>query len=136
MGSPRKGAPPVFCTSHKFRVYIDAMETKLFEIRDIATFFTVAVLKGNPNHMCDRDAWLWRHGGWGDSEGYYFIPLQTPNRTQFDPYEYNDRTLRTAFHHIQANFDELCSGSVIDVEHILGETSTPKETEQNSQFFA
>ena len=49
----------------------------------------------------------------------------------YDPYNWTKcgRTMNVAHRHIEANWDKLASGDVVDVEFILGETSAPKESE-------
>lgn len=101
------------------------MQTKIFEVRDRATFIPVmaiAMLGTN-----DAQARLLKAAGFPS----YSPPLITIARldggdSNYDPYKWGDRTMHTAHKHIEANFDTLVDGDVIDIEFILGETSTKK----------
>ena len=107
------------------------MEIKFIEIRDIATLIPVMVLKGSPERLTPKEQALWAAGGWGIDEGYYCIPIGIPELTQYDPFKYNDRTFKEAFYFIRQNWDQLETGQVVDVRHILGETDMPCESHFN-----
>jgi hypothetical protein len=51
-----------------------------------------------------------------------------------DPYDWCDRTWTAAHRWIIEHWAELKDGDVVDVEFILGETTTPKESERHERF--
>lgn len=52
---------------------------------------------------------------------------------QYDPNRWGyGRTMEVAHQFITEHFDELPSGTVVDVQHITGETSQPKVSESVS----
>lgn len=50
----------------------------------------------------------------------------------YDCYDWNDgaRTMKVAHHYIQRNWATLKDGDVIDVQFVLGETTSPKQSER------
>ena len=102
------------------------MQTKIFELRDSATFIPVMAMR--LGYETVREAKLLVAGGWGAVPNYImFMRLDDIEaRAVFDPYHWDDRTFSTAHTYICNNFDMLESGDVIDVEFILGETNTKK----------
>jgi hypothetical protein len=82
----------------------------------------------------ESDRYLLRRAGL-DLEGSFNIALFNLQRGDgfLDPYNWAGapmvRTLTTAHKYIEENFDALETGSVIDVEFILGETKTIKRSE-------
>ena len=107
------------------------LEIKFVEVVDIATCIPCLLLKGKPDNMDNRQSWIWERGGWGDTEGIYLMPIQTPELTKYDPYDYKDRTFKTVLLHAQQNWNTINDGDVIDVEFVLGEKSAPKESWQH-----
>lgn len=99
------------------------MEIKLFEVRDSATFIPVIGIT-----ISGADGYLARRAGFG-SRCIYLIHM-TSNHCTYDPYDWGNRTMRVAHEHIEAEWDTLQSGDVIDVQYILGETTSPKESEE------
>lgn len=109
---------------------------KLFELRDSMTFIPIFAIR--MDYIPDRCHQTW------DSEVYLMkrcgYPLEHPQviigkvhgngKALSDPYEWNDRTFKTAHIYILENWDNLIDGQVICVEHILGERETPKESER------
>lgn len=106
------------------------MIIKLFEIRDRATFipcFAFSTISMN----VEQDYLLRRAGYAPDSHCVMFGNLsQSGNPACYDPYDWLDRTMRTAHGYIEKHWKELKDGDVIDVEFILGETPEPKESER------
>ncbi len=99
------------------------MTTKLFEIRDRATFIpAMAIL------VSGDDGYLMRRAGFGAAL-VYLIALAT-ERCAYDPYNWGNRTMLTAHNFIAENWDVLKSGEVIDVEYILGETKSITASKQ------
>jgi hypothetical protein len=98
------------------------MEIKLFEVRDRMTFIPFAVIKAGSNNNF-MDIFLLSFAGHVNSFFYYCLE----SGVFTDDYEstFNkSRTYYTASKYITEHWDDLASGSVIDVQYILGETST------------
>lgn len=116
---------------------------KLFEIRDSATFMPVmavrlSVANGEVGQADLREFRLLRRAGYSaeqieqDShqEPYVILCKLDGVEAQYDPYAWSrSRTLPVAHGHIIAHWDELESGSVIDVQYLLGESTEPKKSE-------
>ena len=111
-------------------------ELKFFEVRDRATCLPVCVLKLNrdSNHTSRTNALLQRVG-YGENPCYLLSRLGGGGRSEYDSYEWGDRTLHVAHVYISGNWDNLDDGAIIDVEFILGETLTPKETDVVNYMF-
>lgn len=114
------------------------MITKLFEVRDVATFIPVMAvkMKANPDTFhteCSEEYLLRRAGFWGET-GSNLIGLAMlsgeDSHMNFVPHLWNGRTMTTAHKYISEHFDVLNSGSVIDVEFILGESASKKLSER------
>jgi hypothetical protein len=108
------------------------MKTKTFEVVDRSTFIPMLAVKlssdGNEN-----DEFLLNRTGL-DRKGSYQICLIDLNSGigffNSDNWKKSGRSIFHAHEYIEKNFDTLESGSVIDVEFILGETSHPKLSER------
>lgn len=96
------------------------METKLFEIRDVATFIPVIAIR-----ISEADGFLARKMGYGKP---MVLVIKEPI-AHYDPYDWGNRTMSQAHMYIQKNWKALESGAVIDVEFILGITAQPKTSE-------
>ena len=104
------------------------MITKLFEVRDRGTFIPVIAIK--VSHDTPKEHYLLARSGYTEERNYVLLArLQGSTEMNYDPYEWGNRTMQQAHHHITEHFDELEPGAVIDVEFILGETSSPKRSE-------
>lgn len=108
---------------------------KMFELRDHATFIPViAVLVDPAAAEVESEAWLLRRCGYPYGKVNVILLNargdvgKTANGT-CDPFDWNDRTYQTAHNYIIDNWNSLVDGQVICVEHILGERTTPKESE-------
>lgn len=112
------------------------MITKLFEVRDIATYIPVMASKMDPSNEAER--YLIARAGYGtvpseQNEYIMLVPIDGGcSRATTDPYNYPTgiRTLREAHKYIKEHFDELENGAVIDIEYIMGETNKPKKSER------
>ncbi len=104
------------------------MITKTFEVRDRATMIPVLATKIEPG--CEADRYLLDRCGYCFSKGVIVTRIYGDPICNVWTWEWNDRTMQTAHLYIYQNFDDLESGSVIDVEFILGETTTPKTSER------
>ena len=100
---------------------------KLFEVRDAGTFIPVMCIE------CKGDSYLMRRAGFVDR----MILLVNMNSWKcayflYDPYDRLPcaRTIPQAHQYIEEHWSSLVSGQVIDVQFILGETTTCKESEE------
>lgn len=111
-----------------------SIEVKFFEVRDRGTFMPAMAIKMTPRRNIDED-FLMQSAGFSPEEPFcielIFIEI---NKCNYDPYEWKDRTCSVAHQYIQKNFDALKSGSVVDVEYILGETKRPKSKDRFSSY--
>jgi hypothetical protein len=104
------------------------MKSLVLEVRDRATFIPVVCTKLKSRHLQERK--LMRRAGYNEGEPYVMLTsLVEPKATHYDPYELGPRTLKVALDYIIKNWENLEPGQVIDVEYILGETQTPKQSE-------
>lgn len=113
-----------------------SFKTKTFEVRDRNTFIPCIGIKVfgqhsliGPNDPSEKDLYLARRAGYGEAM-ILFMRLYGSFKAYYDPYDWGDRTMKTAHSYIQKNWKDLESGSVIDVEFILGETKSPKISER------
>lgn len=109
------------------------MEIKMLEIRDRATFIpALAIRLGS---RTEQERYLLARAGFGrapeDHRTYVILMRWNTNRAEYDPFEWGDRTMRAAHHHLRGYWDSIKSGDVIDVEYIMGATSKPKVSESN-----
>lgn len=106
------------------------MQTKGLEIRDRATFIAVMATKvasGNAEEL-----FLTRRCGFAEQTDQIIVMRTANFEATYDPFQWTgSRTMKVAHQYIIANFDTLVAGDVIDVEYILGETTTPKLSESS-----
>jgi hypothetical protein len=102
------------------------MEIKLIEVRDRATCMPVLAIKLQPEDS--RQEWLLARAGFGSDPYVVYIPLVS---APWDPFEHGDRTRVTSHRHLVENWDSIVDGAVVDVSHILGETSQPCKSDQS-----
>src|SRR5712664_4097777 len=110
------------------------METKTFEIRDSATFIPCLAIRMKAQGNM-RDRYLLRRAGYEDRDGgrdLIFLIHLNSNTGRYSPFDWGNRTMVEAHRYIEANFDDLPTGEVIDVEFILGESKTRKLSEEIS----
>ncbi len=110
------------------------MIAKLFEVRDVGTFIPVLAVQMGPGG--GRDRYLLDRAGFGATESAQersvtLIQINGGSGAAYcDPYDWGGaRTMVVAHDYILRHFDALESGAVVDVEHILGETTAPKAAE-------
>ena len=105
------------------------MQVKLFEIRDRATFIPIMATKVDYYNI--EQKYLLERAGYGfPSQMVILTQISSGSGNSLcDPYDWGDRTMRTAHEFITANFDILQDGDVVCVESILGERYTPVESE-------
>lgn len=106
------------------------MEVKLFELRDHGTFIPLLCIKPSYDVLDSFVArMVWRYG-YKDSRAVIVLHMGSPERgCQSDPYGWNDRTFTTAHAHVEANWESLKTGDLLDVRVILGEATEPCESE-------
>lgn len=111
------------------------MITKLFQLRDRMTNIPVMATRLDPGNAGDHS--ILSRAGYGSSvgeQGAYIVLTKIAGgemASHYDPYHWRgNRTMTEAHKHLLGGrFDELPSGSVIDVQFLLGETTAPKEFE-------
>lgn len=116
------------------------METKLFEVRDTATFIPVLAVQIEFSNADWRERYLCRRAGYGPDHSPPLVIVcrleasGVDRNATYDPFAWcadnGTRTLCEAHQYIAAHWYELRSGDVIDVQFILGETKEPKKSEQ------
>jgi hypothetical protein len=105
------------------------MITKLFEIRDRATFIPCFAILMESNE--EVESYLLRRAGYGPATNMViFGRADGHGKAFYDPYDYCDRTMKTAHQYIADNFHTLQTGDVVCVETILGERPEPKISER------
>jgi len=105
------------------------MKTLTVEIRDRATKINaVAIKPGHPSNSTETLAMAsWNGYNLGNNE---IILIRLSDAVAQDRVQnWEDRTMYNAHKFIQANFEKLSDGDVIDVEFILGETQKKKTAE-------
>jgi hypothetical protein len=105
------------------------MTSKTLEIRDEGTTLPILVIRLDPKD--EKEKRNLSHAGFGNTaekqSGYFILcKLLNTHQATHDPYDWNSRTMREAHLYISQNFDQLESGSVVDVQYILGETKKSK----------
>src|ERR1043166_523083 len=124
------------------------LRTKLLEIRDRNTMIpALAVEMIEPQGECclqsdaaGRDARLWllaARCGYRQDKDHPTILLTYLDGGRpacADPYDWGDRTMKTAHVWITEHWHELKDGDVVCVEHILGERETPKISERLDRY--
>ena len=117
------------------------METKIFEIRDRATFIPALAIRLQTTNKgedigLNQEIWLLRRAGYAlkDLDNGRFIILVTlasgVGKAICDPYDWASDTLTPAHDYIARHWDELTHGQVIDAEFIRGESAAPKQSER------
>lgn len=120
------------------------MTLKLFELRDRGTFIPIFAFRCRPTRAEDIDLFhaerflLGRAGFMiGNDDPHIIIgrlDCDFPGVSQctYDVHAHTGmaRTFTEAHRYIATHWDQLPSGAVLDVEFILGETTTPKVSER------
>ena len=110
------------------------IETKLFEVRDRATFIPVVAIscaRGQP--LNDEEDFLLGRSGYGRGVDCILLTRLSGGGANYDPYQWGNTPLQTAHSYIEANWKELISGEVIDCEVIRGESTVKKLSERVEQ---
>ncbi len=112
------------------------MEVKTIEIRDRITFIPALAVRFTPWQEDPQDEYLFRRAGY--REPYVLLVKLTDALSYFHPFDWDERlsgrTMGTAHQYLLDHWDEIPSGSVLDVEYVLGETKTPKVSEKDEVF--
>ena len=106
------------------------------------TFIPVLAVKMDCNELVGDERFkencLLRRAGYPTSNNFKEEPgfviltkLDGGEPANIDPYQWHNRTMREAHEYIRYQFDNLTTGDVVDVEYILGETTSPKVSERN-----
>ncbi len=104
------------------------METKIFEVRDRATFLPVLAVRLAPAN--EQDAYLLMRCGYRVGTNIMLTPLSGDRRATCDVYNHDTATLREAHEYIMNEWKNLVTGQVICLEYLRGERSTPKLSER------
>lgn len=129
------------------------MQAKALEVRDRMTFIAmlaVEMIPGRPYPLftamsedglkASLDAhvarnYLLRRCGYPDDERPMILMTRLDgdaHHATTDPYVWNDRTFHVAHKYITEHWAELKDGDVVDVEFILGETASAKQSEREA----
>lgn len=113
------------------------MQAKALEVRDRNTFIAVLAIDMNPtDDLLGSQRYLLRRVGYPcDGRPNVMITfLGGGRRADNDPYGWDDgaRTFPVAHAWIIEHWSEIRDGDVIDVQFILGETTTKKLSERGS----
>ncbi len=109
------------------------IESKVLEIRDEGTFIGVLAIRmlgTNP-----VQAYYLRRVGYPNDGSSIMLMMLSDGKATNDPYEWPGlrmglRTMPVAHEFIISHYTELSDGDVVDVQFILGETTTRKVTER------
>jgi hypothetical protein len=112
------------------------MTIKTLEVRDSGTNISVMAIQMLGSNSIQRYFIHDRTGHPKDGSSIVVMCLDGKEATN-DPYEWSDhrlnmgpRTLPVAHNYIIEHWEHLSDGDVVDVEWILGETSSPKQSER------
>jgi len=124
------------------------MQVKLFEVRDAATFIPCfgILMSPTPNWSGpvydygpdgtsnEAETHLLRRAGYGFEYPLVLFGRLEGGETNHDPFNWRgpSRTMPEAHRFITLHWKDLESGTIIDVEYILGETKTSKVSERVS----
>lgn len=112
------------------------LHCKTFEVRDRSTFIPCYAVLTSPRDLEEADHYLLRRAGYGEGRRLVILGRLDCPRTNgsatYDPFAWDNRTMRHAHHHVEENWDSLQSGAVIDVEYMIGESATEKKSERLS----
>lgn len=108
------------------------MKTKVFEVRDAATFIPVVCVEINSTDRV-QEKYLVSRMGFSPERRYIQLVWVSASKTEYDPFRWNDRTMFNAHQWIRENWDSLHGGEVVDVEWILGEKKTVKASESEEE---
>lgn len=104
------------------------METKLFELRDRMTF--IPIIATRCTSLLTDEQYLLRRAGYSNNTQLILLTRLEGGKAFCNAYDWGDRTFQVAHEYITKHWPSLKTGDVIDVEYILGETGSPKQSEK------
>ena len=106
------------------------MTPKCLEVRDAMTFIPVVAIDTSAANEGQR--YLLRRAGYSHDGSAILLVNLNDARASNDPYGWGgSRTMTGAHLYIEAHWDTLQDGDVVDVEFIRGETEFPKKSERH-----
>lgn len=109
------------------------IEIKFFEVRDHGTCMPAIAIKMSHVGRNEAEQFLLENAGYAPDEVSavcIFLAFIGVNVCNYDPYSWKDRTKQVSHLYIEENFDNLESGSVVDVRFILGESKVPTASDR------
>lgn len=115
------------------------MNVKLLEVRDRGTFIPVIAIlmqsNANQSEPYNAELYLLSRAGYGshNASPCVLVSKLDGGEACYDPYGWKcgiARTMPEAHNFITNNWSEIKTGDVIDVEFILGESTTKKVSER------
>lgn len=103
--------------------------SKFVAVMDRGTRLPLIAFKVSPDNM--KECVMFQTHGFGINphEHTFFYSINS-GTCSYDPYKMGDRyTLTPACVYIRDHWDEIESGSVVDAEHLRGETDDPRQWE-------
>lgn len=111
------------------------MEIKFLEIRDSMTFIPAFAVR--LASRSEQEAFLCARAGFGTQPNgaYIFLTRLSDGETNHDPYNWTGNRTMRAVHLwlLDVAWDGIVSGDVVDVQYLMGEADTPKESERLCQ---
>jgi len=103
------------------------LEVKLFEVLDRVTCCSLLAVRFR-GVQSDKERWILHRAGFSEDAPLIQVTELETGQTERDPYKWRsvNRTLFEAHKYLLAHWDELSSGSTIDIEYILGEKPSPR----------
>lgn len=115
----------------------DSMENKLIEVRDIGTTLSILFIRLSAESV--SESFLLSRAGYGRRPQEYIIAIDLvhPLRVWLNPFEtrmatQGARTFYLAHEEMTRNWENYRHGDVLDVQYVLGETTSPKISERFS----
>ena len=110
------------------------LDAKLVEIRDSGTCIPAMAIRMPCGNSSVGFCYLHRRCGYPEDGSSIMLMCLDDGKATNDPYGWQDlnmgpRTMPLAHDYIIDHYDELADGSVVDVEHILGEAPVAKAPE-------
>ena len=105
------------------------MITKVVEVRDRMTYIPAVATSLKYSYINQAANKILNNSGIWSHNDIVILTHLDRNKSSMDPYEWNDRTMKTAHDYIVKNWEFINNSDVIDVEYILGETSDKKENQ-------
>jgi hypothetical protein len=106
------------------------MITKLFEVRDRATFIPAIGIELQPTS--EQHAYLLVRAGY--SGHTILFGRLAGGEFCYDSFDWPNQTMRTAHEFVRTHWQDLNSGAVICTETIRGERTSPKPSERLSEW--